>query len=60
MKEIAYVQFELAFTPRACAMLEPHVRQAADDEIDDENVRMELLNFANELAAVLQRAVTHR
>lgn len=46
---------EMVFSPRTLHILEPLVRQAAAEEWESEQSQIELLNFANELRARLQR-----
>ncbi len=55
-----YVQISEALTPRAIAASEPYARQAADNEMDSEHVQTELANFANLLAAEIQRSARGR
>lgn len=47
----------LDLRPRTCALLEPVVRQAAEDAslLEDQQIVVELTNLANDLRSRLQR-----
>lgn len=50
-----YETWAITLTPKALERLEPAIRQAAEEEWEDEQVQTELMNHANDIHSRLQR-----